>query len=624
MADERHTAPRGSFFRKSFLSWAALVVALAVGAILYGHTLKFPFQFDDESYLLRNPLLTSAGNFFSIFDFSKVRGFIKVQQLADDVGTNFVLRPFTYFTFYLNYLAAGGWSEAGCRLVNILIHCLNGFLIFKLLSQLLRRSPKAGNLQPSSSVFIPAAAAVLFLAHPVQVESVTYITQRFTSLGTFFYLLTLWLYFQARVSHSTRSSRLLWGGSVLALVAGMFSKEEVFTAPLLMMLLDRILMDTPWKSILRRALPHLVCMVVIPVVIMLLAASDHSRNSTLLHAICIACPFDSSSYWHNYLLTEVRVVVIYLGLILAPHRLNVDWDIPESTSLMDGWMLASAATIVAILGGAWCFYRMARHEVRHALFFGSVLWYFVTLLPSSSIIPLPDVMADHRVYLPSIGVLAALACAADLFRTEFFRNRMVARAVPIALACWALGLGAATMVRNEVWRSGISLWADAALKSPNKFRPWGNLGVCYGVDGQLEEAKTCLRKAIGLKKDYNMGYRNLAIILTDQKKFNESIQTSIDGLRACGNDTMMHYNMAVAYCAIGRLNDGAAALRNALALSPNHFLSHFSLGDIYAKQAKYEEACQEYQAAGKLAPRDERVTARIALIQSKARSLAGN
>jgi tetratricopeptide (TPR) repeat protein len=318
------------------------------------------------------------------------------------------------------------------------------------------------------------------------------------------------------------------------------------------------------------------------------------------------------------------VVVLYLGLILAPHRLNVDWDVPESTSLLDGWMWSSAAVIAAILAGAWFFYRMARHEVRHALFFSSVLWYFITLLPSSSIIPLPDVMADHRLYLPSIGVLTALVCAADFLRTEFFRNRIVARAVPIAVGCWVLGLCAATMVRNEVWRSGISLWADASLKSPNKFRPWGNLGVCYGVNGQLEEAKSCLKKAIGLKKDYNMGYRNLAIILTDQKKYSESIQTSIEGLRACGNDTMMHYNMAVAFCAMGRLNEGAAALQNALALSPNHFLSHFSLGDVYAKQAKYEEAYREYQMAGQLAPHDDRVPARIALIQSKTRSLAGN
>lgn len=614
--------PPPARWKKALVPWAAFLIAVAVGAGLFGYTLRFPFQFDDESYLLRNPLLRDGHNFLSLFNFARVREMVAVQQLPDDVGTNFILRPFTYFTFYLNNLVAGKWDEAGCRMVNIAIHCLNGFLVFRLVAQLLNHSPKSRDLHASSSLLVPAAAALLFLVHPVQVESVTYIVQRFTSLGTLFFLLTLVLYFQAGVV----KQRWMWtlrGTSVLAMIIGMLSKEEVFTAPIMMVMLDRLVMDTPWKTIARRSVPYVVCMAVIPVMIMALAMSDAGRSSKLLHAICIACPYDSSSYHWTYFFTQFRVIVIYMGLLLLPQRLNVDWDISESTTFWDPRVLGCFGIILAVLAGAYGFYRLGRREVRHSLIFCATAWFFVTLLASSSVIPLPDAMADHRVYLPSVGVMVVLACSMDLLRTEFFRSRLAARAVPFALALWIVGLSAATVVRNQVWRSGISLWADAALKSPGKFRPWGNLGVCYGVNKQLEEAKSCLRKAIALKKDYNMGYRNLAIILADQKKFEESIRVSVDGLKACGNDTMMYYNIAVAYCAIGRLNEGAGALRNGLKWSPNHFLSHFSLGDIYVKQARYDEAMLEYQTAAKLSPHDKRVPVRMSQVQSRLHGLAG-
>lgn len=610
------------WFGSSLIPWLALLATLGTGVLLYGFTLRFPFQFDDDSYLLKNPLLHGAGNFMSLFDFHHVRELVRMKQQPEDVGTNFILRPVAYFTFLLNWLAAGGWSPAGCRAVNIALHCLNGFLVFRLLSQLLRLSSKARDLRPSSALFVPAIAAGLFMVHPMQVESVTYVAQRFTSLGAFLYLLTIVLYLQSMAMKTGRAAKWIRAGSVLALVLGMLSKEEVFTAPLMMLFLDRVILDTPWKTALRRALPYLVCMLILPVLIMALAISDH-RDSTLLHAVCIACPMDKWDYNVLYMVTELKVIVIYLGLLIGPQRLNVDWDVAGSNSLLDGPVLLSLGAIAAILASSWLFYRRARHEVRHAVLFGGVVWYFVTIAPSSSIIPLPDAMAEHRVYLPCIGIMAVLACMADILRTEFFRNRRVAWAVPLGMTCWIAGLGAATMVRNDVWRSGVSLWTDATLKSPRRFRTWGNLGVYHAKEKRMDEARACFEKAIALKQDFANGYLNLSYILVQQKKFAESIRVSEAGLRACGDNAPMYFNLAVAYAGMGRIDDEERVLHQGLALNPGNFLAHICLGEIYARRTKYEAAVREYQIATKLAPEDKRASQKMTQIMSRTHVLAG-
>jgi Tfp pilus assembly protein PilF len=612
-----------SWFASSLIPWLALLVTLGVGVVLYGFTLRFPFQFDDDSYLLKNPLLHSFGNFLSLFDFHHVRELVRMHQQPEDVGTNVILRPFAYLTFLLNWLVAGGWSPAGCRAVNIAIHCLNGFLVFKLLSQLLRLSSKARDLRPSSSLFIPAVVAGLFMVHPMQVESVTYVAQRFTSLGAFFYLLTLILYFQSNAMKAGRAAKWVRAGSVVALVLGMFSKEEVFTAPLMMVFLDRVIMDRPWKAAFRRALPHLLCLPILPVLIMGLALSDRGHSSSLLHAVCIACPLDQWDYTVLYFFTELKVIVIYLGLLIAPQRLNVDWDVAGTNTLLDGRVLLSLAVMAAMLSSAWMFYRRSRREIRHALLFTGVVWFFATISASSSIVPLPDAMAEHRVYLPSIGILAVLACVADMLRTEFFRNRRIAWAVPVGMACWMVGLGAATMVRNEVWRSGISLWTDATLKSPRRFRTWGNLGVYHAKEKRMDDARACFEKAIALKNDFANGYLNLSFILVQQKKFAESIRVSQAGLHYCGENAAMHFNLAVAFAALGRLEEEERALHEGLAINPGNFLAHVCLGDIYAQHTKFDAAMKEYQTAAKLAPEDKRAFQKMAQIESKTRMWAG-
>jgi len=246
------TAPTGQPW-PSGARFSALAVALilALGLLLYGYTLHFPFVFDDCIYLVDNPLMRDLRSFIWRGDFTAFANYSKHLGLDPDLSTNMILRPVTYFSFYLNYLA-DGMNPRGFRAVNIAIHCGNTLLLFFTLAQVLRTSRKRGELLPGSARFIALSAALLFLVHPLQIESVTYVVQRFTSLGTLFYLATVLTFLRANHAEDGRAARRWRVLSVGSLVVGMLSKEILFTAPFMLLLLDWLVMGTPLKTAGRR------------------------------------------------------------------------------------------------------------------------------------------------------------------------------------------------------------------------------------------------------------------------------------------------------------------------------------------------------------------------------------
>ena len=182
---------------------AVLLLYAVTGALLYGRTLGYPMVFDDLLYLAENPLFKEFHHFWELLtQFSE-----KVVCLAPlgkdgDVSSNFALRPVTYFSFFLNH-QIGGLNPAGYRVVNILLHTANAFLTFRISRCLLRSPYFSGSTQGANQELAPITAGLLFLIHPLQIESVTYIIQRATSLCTLFYLVAILLHLEATQTRST-------------------------------------------------------------------------------------------------------------------------------------------------------------------------------------------------------------------------------------------------------------------------------------------------------------------------------------------------------------------------------------------------------------------------------------
>ncbi len=324
-----------------------LGILIAAGVLLYGHTLSFPFVFDDHIYLVDNPIVKDAHSFNFMGDFISFSTYSKRLGLDPDLSTNFILRPVTYLTFYINY-AIDGMIPRGFRMVNIAIHCANAILLYLILLHLLSESRKSGSVSSTSEGFIAFAAALLFLVHPLQTESVTYVVQRFTSLVAFFYLFTILTYLLSN-SFANKATALFFRViSVAGLVVGMLSKECAVTVPFMLVLLDWLVMGIPLKLVWKRTLPYFLCLPIIPAIIGVTSWAQNNCNASLAAAFNITNPYPDPFYQYHYALTQLSVVLSYLRLILVPYGQNLDWDYPLSKSLLDGQVLGSAAQFAAL------------------------------------------------------------------------------------------------------------------------------------------------------------------------------------------------------------------------------------------------------------------------------------
>ncbi len=577
----------------------AVVVIVVTGVLLYGHTLPFPFVFDDHVYLVQNPLVKDAHSFAYNGDFVAFSTYSRRAGLDPDLSVNFILRPVTYFTFYINYII-GGMKPAGFRAVNIAIHCANAVLFFIVLLHLLRESRKSGSLTAVSENFISFVAALFFLVHPLQTESVTYVVQRFTSLAVFFYLLTILTYF---ISHSTVNkitARFFRWTSVFVLVVGMLSKEDLFTVPFMLVALDWLVMGIPLKLVWRRTLPYFCCLPIIPALIGLTAWAQQSGTASLAAAVNITNPYPDPNYPYHYALTQLSAVLTYLRLILVPYGQNLDWEYPLSKSLWDTQVISSVAIIGGILLVTWWLYYKRQADARRSLIFCSVIWYFVTIAISSSIIPLPDVMVEHRCYIATIGAFTAMACCIDIARTYFVDRQVLSRTVAVFAGVWILALIGATVARNEVWRSEISNWTDVISKSPGKFRPLMNLGVAYVEHGKPRKGIACFRKALLIEPALICGYENLATVENSLQNYGEALIVTQVGLKCAPQSIKLHFNQAVAYNGLGQKQKSVEWFKKSIGISPAHKQSHLALGMLYSELKQYDEALKHYKIAASL------------------------
>lgn len=576
---------------------------VGLGVLLYARTLPFPFAFDDFLYLVNNPFVKEIRSFAYWGSLSSFATLAYRLGLDPDLSTNLILRPVTYFTFFLNYTIAG-MNPPGFRMVNIAIHCVNGVLVFALLWLLLRSSAKRASISTYSAGFIALSSALLFISHPLQTESVTYIVQRFTSLGLLFYLSTLWLYFRSRTAATGRRAALLKAGSVTALVLGMLSKESVFTAPFVLVFIDWLAMGTRLKPACRSALPHLLCLPIVPILIVMTATAQNNGQVSFATALNVANSLDMGHSPYDYVLTQSRVVLTYLRLILLPIGLNLDPSYVPSRSLLEWRVIGSLSLIAALVGGSWVWFRRRPDDLRRALLLCSIVWYFVALAPSSSIVPLPDLMADHRTHLASVAMLTALACCVDMLRTRAARARIPRYYFAAGIVLWVSALSFATHLRNNVWRSEITLWRDTALKSPRKFRPWSNLGVAYFERNRHEEGIACMLRAIQLEPRFVNGYVNLSVAYNAIGQYRKAIDVAKRGLIYASGGGVLWYNKGLAYWQLGETNRSIQCLALATNLCRTDPRPSTTLGLVCTDAGRYEDALRAYQLAVSLRPDD--------------------
>lgn len=603
-----------------------LVLVASLCAALYAWTLDFPFAFDDVIYLVNNPLMKDASSFGYLSDFHTFANKATALSIDIDYSINFILRPIAYATFHLNY-AFDGLTPYWYRVVNIVIHGFNSILIYALLSRLLTRLPEGRELSSISVAFIAGTAALVFAVHPLATESVTYIVQRFTSLVALFYLVTLLLHFQAAAIQGTLLRRCVRAFSVLVLVLGMLTKESCFTAPVVAVLLDALLLGTALRTALWQALPLVLCMSIIPA---LLFATTWAQQDGSLHywdVLNIVNFGEEKLSVGHYAITQLTVIVEYLRLLLWPSGMNVDTDWTVHTSLLETSVLGAGAIILGMLGlSLWLLFTRRERSVHGTIVGVFSLWFFVTISVTSSIVPLPDMIAEHRTYLPSVGLFATVACVLDWLRVRLPSRPVLRWLAPTTVVACTAALSLVTLQRNDVWRSSVSLWKDTVKKSPGKARVWSNLGYAYGSAGDMAKALPCFEQAVELQPKFLNGWKNLLISQLELARFNEVLVTC-DMMQIHYPDAHscldVAYSRGVALCGVGKMDDGLRLLLLINNQVPTHLYTQLALGRYYLMSKQKQKALTHFENVLRLDPNNQEAQQALLSIQTLASNDSG-
>jgi protein O-mannosyl-transferase len=552
-----------------------LLLICIAGIAVYANTLNAPFVLDDITSITNNSI---TRNFQIVLN----------------------SRIVNYLSLALNY-RLHGLDVTGYHVVNLCIHLATGMLVYIFLSLILKTPVlAAADYSNREKELIALFTALLFICHPIQTQAVTYISQRATSLAALFYLATHILYLAARLCQSRKRAVAIGTAAFGTALLAMATKEIAFTLPLTILLVEVIFFG---GSLRQKVLP--LSLLFLPALFVPLALIPTlGAKGNLAELFSRLTSYTTKISRGEYLLTQFRVLLTYLRLLFVPVGQNVDYDYPVFRSISPS-VLASLAVIIAILALAGYLLVRARHKRQpelNLIAFG-LFWFFTSLSIESSLIPLPDVIFEHRLYLPSVGFFAAVVTALFAGRRHMQRETATAARFVLPLLVLAvLILAGAAAARNAVWRDEVSLWEDIVAKSPLKARAHANLGNAYQMRGLFEAAAREYKEVIRLDPNDPAALINLGTICSRQRKWAEATLWYRQALRLDPGNAAAHYNLGRTLTEEGKLPDAEQELRAAIHLRADYDPAHNSLAIVYFKQQRYPEALAELRAAVRLNP----------------------
>lgn len=539
---------------------------MAAAAVAYGRTFSVPLLLDDNPSILNNATIRNLGTAF-----------------FPPPGTTVGGRPVLNLSLALNY-SMGGTDVWGYHAVNLAIHALAGLALFGAVRRTLsrRRAPSAD--------LIAFSTALLWILHPLQTESVTYLSQRAESLMGLLYLLTLYCFI--RGAGAAGPGGRPWSAlCVAACLLGMATKEVMVSAPLVVLLYDRTFLAGSFREAWSRRWRVHSGLAATWLILPVLVLSTHGRGGT--------AGFGSGVPWPSYALNQLPAIVHYLGLCFWPHPLVFDYGsvLSPPTLRVVPYALAIAGLLALTAWG------LLRRPVLG--FLGAC--FFLILAPSSSIIPVAtEKMAEHRMYLPLIPVVLLVVVG--------IRRQLGRFALPCYLAL-AAGLFLATWQRNEVYRSEEGLWSDTVARCPDSERAHNNLGnVLREKPGMADAAITQYEAALRLKPDYAEAHNNLGCVLeTIPGDLDEARKHYEEALRLEPGYADAHYNLGNALDSLGRTPEAISQYGEAIRLRPDFVAARCNLGSALSSSGRNQEAVAQYEEALRLKPDDPVILYNLAL-----------
>jgi len=557
-------------FRKGRPVWELLalsVVLLLFIALLYSPSLNGPFLFDDTNNIVRNNRIHLTE--------------LTITSLKKAVTST--SRPVPMLSFGLDYFLHG-LSPQWFRISNLLIHFCTAMLLYFVLCDTLLFLPKE---DVKKYYWLPAISALLWVVHPLHIQSVTYIVQRMNSLAGFFYLLTILCYIKARIAEDIRTQIILTCCSLIAMFLAIGSKPNAAVLPCTVFLYEWFFFQKiSWKWLFNR-LP--ILLVTLGMLFGMVYFFTHGHPLVTLHHWNTTNPFTCI----QRLMTEFRVLILYLSLLVFPHpsRLNFDHDILLSTS-----MVTPLSTLFSFAGLCCLFLVGILSSRRHPLLGFAVFWFFLNSIIESTIIPL-DLIFEHRTYIPSMMPVAGIVYA----MLGFIRWKYVKVFLAVVLlSLWSVW----TWQRNAVWQSGISLWQDCVRKTPGQPRPHESLADYLEENGQFIKARKHYLRALQLNPDDPNTHNNIANLYAKTGRYQEAVQHYEIALKIRPTYTQAKCNLSMVLARQGQIDQAILRYRQLLQTDPDNLLIHRGLGDMLTLHGDFTGALHEYDFILQLDPQN--------------------
>jgi tetratricopeptide (TPR) repeat protein len=546
-----------------------VAIIIAAGIAAYSNSFSGPYVFDDIPAIPKNPYIRRL---WPITQAMKAPS----QETIDG-------RPVLCLSLAVNYQISEleVWSY---HAVNLIIHLGAGLVLFGIVRRTLLTHALKDRFGKASGVLALICAAIWVL-HPLNTGSVTYIVQRAESLMGLFYLLTLYL----AVRGFTSSGRKGWwyAGSVAACALGMGTKEVMFTAPLIAVIYDMVFVSRSFMAPLRRRWGFYLTLAATWGILLALVAQGPRVESVGLGFPDVTVK--------DYAVTQCNVLIHYFRLALFPDSLALDYDWPIARSFSE--CALEGVLGVAIWGGVVMLF-MYRPRLG---FLG--VWVFLILGPTSSFLPIvTEVAAEHRMYLPLIGIVVLGVGGIYALGRYLVERNTAARSVAIGLGLVvAIGLaglfGFMTYIRNNDYRSRIAIWADTVEGLPENSRARHNLGAVLSDEGKHLEAIEQFDKALDLKPGYISAINHRGTSYKELGRYPEALADFEMVISLDPADPDAYVGRGAAAEGMGWNDQGIADYSTAIKLDPDHPAAYHNRANAYCRKGNYDQAINDYAKA---------------------------
>lgn len=541
-------------------------VLIACALVAYANSFQGVFILDDNDHIVNNDSIRT------------------IFPLANKFPAN-DRRVIPKISYVLNY-AVDGLNPRGYHLFNLCVHVVAGLALFGVVRRTLWL-PRFGERFDRSASWLAFTIALFWMLHPLQTQAVTYIVQRIESMmGMFFFLM---LYCAIRSDeHRGWRERIWWGLALLACLLGMLSKEVMATAPFVLFLYDRTFLTNSAGQSLRRRWPLYAALSLPYFAAASLGLKDFvSKNATAGFGTPFYKPTD-------YLLAQTQVILHYLRLSIWPHPLCLDyfdWVPPTPISNTAPYAVVVGLMFLASLWGTW-----RRHW---AGFLG--LSFFIVLAPTSSIMPLRDLVMEHRMYVPLAAVVIIVVMGAwSALRWAMEDRPELARWFAVAAAglvfSTALTLGLRTALRNMDYHSQVAMYRSITVARPNNPRGWRNYSAGLAQENRLYEAEIALKRALELVPGDIDGHIARAMMLFDMKDSKQAAHILRELTKWTTNNEMVYYDLG-AIVMESNPTEAEWAFREALRVKPDLAQARDSVALLLMQRGKLAEAAEEFKKA---------------------------